>query len=75
MTAAIMSAGMWHLREKLGSADAQAFIDAIKQNDFDYTEWRGENLFEDMTPDELLENVAGVMREHKELVPKNAKRV
>ncbi|MCL2019575.1 MAG: hypothetical protein FWG70_07435 [Oscillospiraceae bacterium] len=70
-TSAIMTAGMRLLREYLGSVECEIFIANIKQDRFDYTEWR-ENLYEDMSLDELLNSAATYMREHPELVPPNA---
>jgi len=70
-TSAIMSAGMKLLREHLGLVECEVFISTIKQNRFDYTVWR-ENLYEDMSLDELLDNAATYMNSHPELVPKNA---
>ena len=49
----------------------EKFIANIKQDRFDYTQWR-ENLYEDMSLDELLNSAATYMREHPELVPPNA---
>ena len=72
-TSAIMTAGMRALREKLGLIEAEIFITNIKQERFDYTEWRRDNLFEDMTLEELLDNAAEFERQHPELIPKNAK--
>jgi hypothetical protein len=40
------------LREKLNLVDVERFISIIQKEKFDYTKWR-ENLFEDMTLDEL----------------------
>jgi hypothetical protein len=71
-TSAIITAGMRLLRENLGVVEAEIFITNIKQERFDYTEWRRDNLFEDKSPDELLKNAVDYMREHPELVPKNA---
>jgi len=71
-TAAIMTAGMRLLRENLGLIETEVFIANIKQERFDYTEWR-ENLYEDMTLDELMKSAVEYMREHPELIPKNAK--
>ena len=68
---AIMTAGMKLLRENLGLIESEIFLVNIKQDRFDYTEWR-ENLYEDMSLDELLNNAASYMKEHPELVPKNA---
>ncbi|MCL2086461.1 MAG: hypothetical protein FWH05_02560 [Oscillospiraceae bacterium] len=70
-TSAIMTAGMRLLRENLGSVECEIFIANIKQNRFDYTEWR-ENLYEDMSLDELLNSAATHMKKHPELTPKNA---
>ena len=56
-TSAIMSAGMKLLRETLGIVEAEIFITNIKTTGFDYTQWR-ENLWEDITLQELLERAA-----------------
>jgi hypothetical protein len=71
-TSAIRTAGMKLLRENLGLIETEIFIAAVKDDRFDYTEWRRENLFEDITPDELIKNAAEFTRDHPELVPKNA---
>jgi hypothetical protein len=53
-----MSEGMKALRNALGTIGAEEFVFMFKSEEpFNYTEWRRDNLFEDMTPDELL-NVA-----------------
>ena len=69
---AIMTAGMKLLRENLGLIECEIFLANIKQERFDYTEWR-ENLYEDMSLDDLVNNAAFYMKEHPELIPKNAK--
>ena len=69
---AIVSAGMKLLREKLGLIECELFISSIRQDHFDYTQWR-ENLFEDMTIQEIHDNAKAYMREHPELIPKKAK--
>ena len=66
-TSAILSAGMKLLRENLGLIETEIFIVNIKNKGFDYTKWR-ENLWEDMTTEELFAKAA-------EFVPKNAKHV
>ena len=71
-TSAIMTAGMRVLRETLGLIETEIFITNIKQERFDYTEWRRDNLFEDVTPNELMKNAVEFMREHPELIPPNA---
>ena len=55
--AAIMSAGMKLLRDNLGVIEMEIFISNISRNTFDYTKWR-ENLWEDLTTEELFEKVA-----------------
>jgi hypothetical protein len=67
-----MTAGMRALREALGIVEAEIFITNIKQEYFDYTEWR-ENLYEDITLEELVSRAAEFERQHPELIPKNAK--
>jgi len=71
-TAAILSAGMKLLRENLGLIETEIFIVSIKNKGFDYTEWR-ENLWEDMTAEELFSKAAEFERQHPEFIPKNAK--
>ena len=56
-TSAIISAGMKLLRENLGVIESEIFITTIGRNNFDYTKWR-ENLWEDLTPQELFEQAA-----------------
>ena len=70
--AAIMSAGMKLLRENLGLVESEIFIYNIKQEHFDYTEWR-ENLFEDVSLNDLLSRAAEFERAHPELISKDAK--
>ena len=52
-TNAILSAGMEALITKLGIVEAERFIAIIIREPFDYTEWRKENLFKDMTVEEI----------------------
>ena len=70
---AIMTAGMRLLRENLGLIETEIFIANINNKGFDYTEWRRDNLFEDMTLEELVNKAAKFEREHPEFIPKNAK--
>ena len=67
-TSAIMSAGMKILRDTLGILEAEIFITNIKNPKYDYTEWR-ENLWEDLTLNELLNKAAEAEKKHG--VPKN----
>jgi len=72
-TSAIMTAGMRALRETLGLIEAEIFITNIKQDRFDYTEWRHGNLFEDMNLEELVSNAAEFEQQYPNSVPRNAK--
>lgn len=70
-TSAILSAGMKLLRENLGLIETEIFLVSIKNEGFDYTKWR-ENLWEDITVEELLSKAAEYQRNNPELIPKNA---
>jgi hypothetical protein len=54
-TDAIFSSGMKCLIEKLGVVEAEVFITMIRENTFDYTEWRRDNLWQGMSLDEIFE--------------------
>ena len=54
-------------------AHLEIFLVGIKNKGFDYTEWRKENLWKDMTVEELFAKAAEFERQHPELIPKNAK--
>jgi hypothetical protein len=49
----LLREGMECLRKKLGLVEAGRFISFINARRFDYTEWRKENLPEDMTTEEI----------------------
>ena len=49
----LLNKGMECLTEHLGLVDAECFISLISAERFDYTEWRRENLFKDMTVEEI----------------------
>ena len=69
---AILTAGMKLLRENLGLIECEIFISAIKQDHFDYTEW-SENLYENMSIEEINKNAIEFVRNHPELIPTKAK--
>jgi hypothetical protein len=54
VTDALMDAGMKCLVEKLGIVEAEMFIAIIREDTFDYTEWRQDNLWQDLSLDEVL---------------------
>ena len=72
-TSAIINAGIKILRETLGIIETEIFITTIKEESFDYTEWRSDNLFNDMTLDELVNQAAKYERDNPDLIPQNAK--
>jgi len=72
-TSAIMTAGIKVLRETLGIIETEIFITTIKEESFDYTEWRSDNLFNDMTLEDLVNQAAEFERDNPSLVPQNAK--
>lgn len=49
----LLNKGMECLMENLGLVEAERFISLIHLESFDYTEWRKDNLFKDMTIEEL----------------------
>jgi hypothetical protein len=63
-TAVIMNEGMRYLVEKLGSLETEVFISHILREPFDYTEWRRDNLFADMSLHELNQAAAEYDKQH-----------
>jgi hypothetical protein len=57
-TAAIMSVGMKALRKALGAYETEIFLVNVKQEQFDYTEWRRDNLWKGMTAEEIMAQAA-----------------
>ena len=53
----IRNEGMKALFDRLDLVEAERFIMLIKMDSFDYTKWQ-ENLFEDMSIEEISENAA-----------------
>ena len=49
----LLNKGFECLMEKLGLVEAERFISLVNAEAFDYTKWRSENLFQDMTVEEL----------------------
>jgi hypothetical protein len=56
--------GMNALIKSLGLIEAERFIMLIQKESFDYTKWQ-ENLFEDMTIEEIYTNAAKLRSENK----------
>ncbi len=51
----LLSKGIECLTKNLGLVEAERFISLIHAEPFDYTEWRRDNLFKDLTVEELSE--------------------
>ena len=63
-TATIMNKGMTCLLEKLGAIETEIFISHLQREPFDYTKWRRENLYNDMSLHELNEKAAQYAKDH-----------
>ena len=63
-TEVIVNKGMKHLLEKLGALDTEIFISHLLREPFDYTKWRQDNLYENMSLHELNQNAAQYVRDH-----------
>ena len=57
-TTAIMNKGILYLLEKLGALDTEIFISHLLREPFDYTKWRQDNLYTDMSLNELNQKAA-----------------
>ena len=57
----IRTEGMNVLIKNLGLIEAERFVMLIQKETFDYTKWQ-ENLFEDMTIEEIYNNAAELRR-------------
>ena len=60
----LFSRGLEALSEKLGDVDAAAFIALVNRNQFDYTEWRRDNLFKDMSLEDLNKDILEYAKTH-----------
>ena len=49
----LLKTGMLVLIERLGHVEAERFVSLLLREPFDYTKWRAENLFVDMTIAEI----------------------
>ena len=63
-TATIMNKGMNCLLEKLGAIETEIFISHLQREPFDYTKWRQENLYMDMSLHELNQKAAQYAKDH-----------
>jgi len=60
----IRTEGMNTLIKNLGLVEAERFVMLMQKETFDYTKWQ-ENLFEDMTIDEIYNNAAELRNRNK----------
>ena len=60
----IRTEGMDTLIKNLGLVEAERFVMLIQKEPFDYTKWQ-ENLFNDMTIDEVYNNAAELRQRNK----------
>ena len=49
----LLDTGMKYLSEKLGLVEAERFITILLSEPFDYTEWRRDNLFTNMSVEQI----------------------
>ena len=69
----IRSEGMDILAKKLGLIEAERFIMLIQREPFDYTKWQ-ENLFTDMTIEEISKRAAEYRKENSKKAAAPGKR-
>ena len=62
----IRTEGMNTLIKNLGLVEAERFIMLIQKETFDYTKWQ-ENLFENMTIEEIYRNAAELRNKNTEM--------
>jgi hypothetical protein len=67
-TTAIMNKGMNYLLEKLGVLETEIFISHLLREPFDYTKWRRENLYNDISLQELNQKAALYAKEKCEAI-------
>ena len=67
MNEELINKGIDCLIKNLGYSEANEFLYQVVKNKmeyFDYTEWRREHLFEDMTDEELKADILKYAKEH-----------
>ncbi|MCL2380724.1 MAG: hypothetical protein FWC64_03905 [Treponema sp.] len=57
-TTVIMNKGMSYLLEKLGVLETEIFISHLLREPFDYTKWRRDNLYDELSLQELNQKAA-----------------
>jgi hypothetical protein len=62
---ALLEKGMRCLSNELGILDAERFIALLLREPFDYTEWRRDNLFVNMSLDEIIDEADKYCKENE----------
>ena len=63
-TAVIMSKGINCLLDNLGALETEIFISHLLREPFDYTKWRRNNLYADMSLNELNQKASQHAKKH-----------
>ncbi|MDR1632429.1 MAG: hypothetical protein LBR97_06080 [Dysgonamonadaceae bacterium] len=61
---ALLEKGMRCLNNELGILDAERFVALLLREPFDYTKWRRENLFVNMSLDEIMDEADKYCKEN-----------
>lgn len=61
---ALLDKGMRCLNNELGILDTERFVALLLREPFDYTEWRKEHLFVDMSLDEIIDKADKFCKEN-----------
>jgi ferric-dicitrate binding protein FerR (iron transport regulator) len=61
---ALMDRGIRCLNNELGLLDAERFVALLIREPFDYTQWRRDNLFKDMSLDEIIDEADRYSKAH-----------
>ena len=62
---ALMKTGMKALIEELGDVNAERFISVLLREQFDYTEWRKDNLCVGMSVEEISNSAMEIHNQEK----------
>jgi hypothetical protein len=62
---ALLDKGMRCLNNELGILDTERFVALLLSEPFDYTEWRRDNLFSDMSLDEIIDAADKYCKENR----------
>ena len=63
-TTTIMNKGMNCLLERLGVLETEIFISHLLREPFDYTKWREDNLYTEMSLHDLNQEAAQYAKDH-----------